>query len=254
MDWCCIAAVNDEEILAENLCTSPAIRSDPKRLTVLMDQESATIAYNAGLDKTTARYCVFAHQDVYLPKGWTDQLASQIEMLNRIDSTWAVAGLFGVSESGAHVGRVWSTGIGQELGGPFERPIAVQSLDELLIILDRERGLRFDPKLPGFHLYGTEIVQQARAVSLGAYVVHAPVVHNSQRVKTLHGPFMRAYYYVSRKWEKHLPIITPVTKITPLGLKARWLAIKISAKTFRKGKAAPYKRDPKLISAEIGYE
>lgn len=254
MDWCCIAAVNDETILSQNLCASPSLRTEPERLTVLRNQPSASIAYNAGIDKTTARYCVFAHQDVYLPNGWIDRLATTITSLDRIDRNWAVAGLFGVSESGAHVGRVWSTGIGKELGKAFERPIAVQSIDELLIVLDRSKGLRFDQALPGFHMYGTDIVQQARATGFGSYVIHAPVVHNSQSVRTLHGPFMRAHDYVSKKWKARLPIKTPVTTITPLGLKARWQAVKLSLKTAQKGKIKPQKRDPVIISTQLGYE
>ncbi|SHL65858.1 Glycosyltransferase like family protein [Roseovarius marisflavi] len=255
MDWCCIAAVNDEAILSENLCTSPALRSDPERLTVLMDQKSATIAYNAGLERTTARYCVFAHQDVYLPDGWVERLAEEIASLDRMDSNWAVAGLFGVSiENGEHVGRVWSSGIGKELGNSFELPIAVQSIDELLIILDRSKGLCFDEKLPGFHLYGTDIIQEARAAGFGTYVIHAPVVHNSQRVKTLQGPFLHAHDYLSRKWRANLPIVTPVTKITYSGLKARWLALKLTIRRRREKVGQRPRYDPMVIAKKLGYE
>ncbi len=252
MDWCCIAAVNNETILSRNLYASSSISSEPERLTILKGQPSASIAYNAGLEQTTARYCVFAHQDVYLPNGWIDHLATEIASLESIDNNWAVAGLFGVSERGIHVGRVWSTGIGKELGKSFKRPIPVQSIDELIIIIDRNKGLKFDPKLPGFHLYGTDIVQQALAAGLGAYVIHAPVIHNSQRVRTLNGPFLRSHDYLSKKWKTRLPIRTPVTIITPLGIEARKLSIKISIKTiFRKTNKKNY--NPIEIAQEIGY-
>ena len=39
----------------------------------------------------------------------------------------------------------------------------MQSFDELLIVLRRDSGLRFDEGLPGWHMYGTDIVQTARA-------------------------------------------------------------------------------------------
>ncbi len=70
LEWCCIAAVNDDDILASNLALSPAIASYPARLITLRDQPSASRAYNQGLQMAKARIYILVHQDVYLPKGW----------------------------------------------------------------------------------------------------------------------------------------------------------------------------------------
>lgn len=259
MEWCCIAAVNDETVLRANLAASPALLAQPQRLTVLRDQSSASVAYNAGLDATAARICVFAHQDVYLPLGWDENLAKHVARLDRLDSGWAVAGLFGIDRNGIHVGRVWSTGIGREIGAPFSDPIPVQSLDELVIVLNRDSGLRFDPDLPSFHLYATDIVQIALSAGKGAYVVDAPVVHNSVPTPGLRGGYMLAYDYMRHKWRARLPIVTPVTRITRLGWHVRWQDLRTFRLNYRRAKrirlASRLPRpDAKTIARRLGYE
>lgn len=259
MEWCCIAAVNDSSVLAQNLGASPIFSSDPTRLSIIRNQPSSSLAYNEGLDQTQARICVFAHQDVYLPLGWEEVLAERIEELDRFDPNWAVAGLYGIDRDGAHVGRVWDGSLGRELGGSFEQPIGVQSLDELLIILDRDKALRFDTSLPSFHLYGADVVQTARSRGHGAFVIHAPVVHNSLPVAGLHGGFMHAYDYMRRKWRHSLPIITPVTRVTRSGLAARWKDFRRYQVNFPNRKKIHAARgsdraNPQAIARTLGYE
>lgn len=260
LEWYCIAAVNDDDILAGNLALSPAIAQNPARLITLRDQPSASRAYNEGLKMAEARIYILVHQDVYLPSGWEDRLQHQISWLDEHDPSWAVAGIYGVGVDGRHAGRVWSSGIGKELGVPLVAPVQVQSLDELLIVLKGSCGLRFDNQLPSFHLYGTDIVQSAISAGHSAYVIDAPVVHNSRSVRTLKGGYMEAYNYMRLKWRARLPIITPVTSITRFGFKARWKAIK--KRYLRKFLQPSYEPrtsedpsdDPILIARHLGYE
>lgn len=259
MSWCCIAAVNDTAVLEANLAASPVLRADPARLVTLRDQPSASIAYNAGLDQTSARICVFAHQDVYLPRGWEDRLADIVTGLDQLDQNWAVAGLFGKDREGAPVGRVWSTGLGREIGAPFDEPIPVQSLDELVIVLNRDSRLRFDPELPSFHLYATDIVQMALSSGKGAYVVDAPVVHNSVPTPGLRGGYMQAYDYMRKKWRNRLPIVASVTRITRLGWYLRLQDIRMfrlkpkRTKQIRLAARLP-RPDAQAIARKLGYE
>ncbi|MGI3212817.1 hypothetical protein ACROSR_17095 [Roseovarius tibetensis] len=259
MDWCCIAVVNDMAVLEANLAVSPALVADSERLILLRNQSSASIAYNAGLDATTARICVFAHQDIYLPKGWEGRLAEQVAQLDRFHPDWAVAGLFGVDCDNVHVGRVWDGGLDKELGRSFERPVDIQSIDELIIILNRDKKIRFDCSLPSFHLYGTDIVQTALSAGYGAFVIHAPVIHNSVLVAGLHGGFMRAYDYMRNKWWSYLPITTPVTRITRSGIAARLKDLRRYQLNFRNRKRIDTARmaerpDPQRIARKLGYE
>ncbi len=256
-DWCVIAAVNDEDVLATNLAASPMLLENPERLITLRDYLTAGSAYNAGIARTTARICIFVHQDVYLPAGWDTRLASRIAELDALDPTWAVAGPFGINADGDHCGRVWTTGLGREIGTSPTAPIPAQSFDELLLILNRDSRLEFDPDLPSFHLYGTDIAQIALAAEKGVYVIDAPVVHNSRPVVTLKGGFEDALTYLRRKWRRRLPIRTPVTYVTRFGTKH--LIQRMRMRDWPKSKKASprpdvSKRNPEEIAKHLGYE
>lgn len=256
-DWCVIAAVNDEAVLADNLATSPMLRDHPERLVTQRNFRTAGAAYNAGLAQTTARICIFAHQDVYLPAGWDERLMARIAELDALDQNWAVTGPFGISADGMHCGRVWATGLGREIGTSPAAPIPAQSFDELVIILDRESRLQFDADLPSFHLYGTDIAQTALAAGKSTYVIDAPVVHNSRPVITLKGGFEDALNYLRRKWRARLPIRTSVTHVTRFGLK--YLMQRIRMRDWPKSRKANQRpavsvRSAPEIARELGYE
>lgn len=265
-DWCCVAAVNRSDILAENLAASPVFLENPGILQVERGWSTAGGAYNSGKRDTGAEIVVFAHQDVYLPRGWDALLAQRIRQLDTLDPNWAVAGVMGIGPGGVHSGHVWSTGLGRELGASFGAPIATTSLDEVLLILKRSSGLSFDPDLPSFHLYGTDIVQMALQAGLGAYVIHAPVIHNSRPVQTLSGGFTEAYHYMQKKWSFALPIQTLVTEIAetdaPLQRTENQLQTRRFLKRVRRvwatarfGRGGVAGRpSPASIASKLGYE
>jgi hypothetical protein len=109
---------------------------------------------------------------------------------------------------------VWCCGQGRELCGQLPLPVEAQSLDELVLILRASAQLRFDPSVNGYHLYGTDIVQTARAAGHSALIVSLPVVHNSARLWHLDRSFWAAYSRLRRKWWSALPLRTPCTQIT----------------------------------------
>ena len=97
-------------------------------------------------------------------------------------------------------------------------PVPVQAFDELLIVLNRNAGLRIDETLPGWHLYGTDIVQTARTTGFGAYAGALPCIHNDRYHEALGTDFDEAYRFMQRKWAGALPLRTPITKISRSGL------------------------------------
>ncbi len=209
-DFTLIAAVNDDDILSQCLARSPDVVSGRLKLTAIRGARNMAEAYNAGLAQTGGRIALFAHQDVYLPKGWLDLAQAKLAELTAHAPGWMVAGPYGVRSDGQHAGLVWDAGLESELGEPGFGFAPVASLDELLLIARREDGFGFDPALPHFHLYGTDIVQTCLAAGRGAFAVELPVVHNSQRVATLSGGYTRAYRYTRDKWRARLPIRTTV--------------------------------------------
>ena len=90
--------------------------------------------------------------------------------------------------------------------GP-ELPARVATLDELLLVVRRDSGLRFDPAL-GFHLYGADICLQARERGLAVVALAAPCHHNSRSVGLPEAFFASAEVF-ARKWSHRLPVATP---------------------------------------------
>ncbi|WP_157052038.1 glycosyltransferase [Qipengyuania citrea] len=253
-----VAAVNDDEVLERNLYRSPCIHPGINLLE-MRGFSSASTAYNKGMDKKGAKIYVFVHQDVYLPASWSKNLSRAIAELEQRDPDWAVLGVAGIDNFGAFVGRVWSTGLQVELGSDRDLPARVRSVDELLIVIRTHPGLRFDQNLPGFHLYGTDIVQTAHSLGLGAHVVHAPVIHNSRPVRSLLGAYEDAYRYMADKWASALPIVTPCAVLaarpysiyrTELSLRKRWLVKQLLIR-FGKNRECI---DPVKLSKQLEYE
>ena len=250
-----VAAVNDRAILQANLAASPLLKKGDIGLIVEQGHKSAGAAYNAGMGRANADIVIFAHQDVYLPLGWERHLLGGIEKLKSRGCKWGVLGVYGIERTGEYAGRVWSSGLGRELGKHFDEPQEVVSIDELVIILLRASQVFFDMELPGFHLYGTDIVQTAVGRGLGAYVIHAPVIHNSKPVISLGKSYWLAYRYTQKKWARALPIPTCIMPITPTNWQRWRYKISIIREKIRRAKQKTGRYDnPKEIAQRLGYE
>ncbi|MDQ2066243.1 hypothetical protein Q9295_07655 [Xinfangfangia sp. CPCC 101601] len=209
-------ASHSDAILSRNLALSPCLASIP--LHVERNAPSAATAYNRALDATDAEVVIFAHHDVYLPQGWDQLLAARLAELEAIDPNWALYGSYGVGLDAANIGPVWSTSLGQIVGRVPLAPVEVQSYDELLIVLRRSSGLRFDEALEGWHFYGTDIVTQARTRGLKAWAGALPCIHNDGFHENLGPDYAASYQAMRRKWRDQLPLRSPIVKISRSGL------------------------------------
>ncbi len=217
--WSLVVAANNEQVLRNTLLASPGIDG---RCQVIVERDASCAgrAYNRGLDNAKSDIVVFAHQDVFLPANWFAQLQMSIDALKKARIEWGVLGVFGATEEAqpALRGFCYSTGLQRVLGEPFTAPIPAQSLDELVLVVRRSSGLRFDDHLPGFHLYGTDICLRSRAAGLKSFIVPAFCIHNSNGIVRLPREFWDAYLYLRRRWRNQLPIVTCCTKITKLAV------------------------------------
>jgi len=238
-------------VLQENLLRSAIIRDPSTRCHLQRRFPSAGSAYNAALATCLNDFVVLVHQDVYIPEIWAHDVVRQINLLDRVDPTWAVLGIYGATSLGTNVGYVWSSGINKLLGEPFDTPIPVESIDELLIVLRRSTGLQFDEDLPGFHLHGTDIVQTARAQGRGAYAVCAPVVHNSRPILYLDDSYFKAHRYLARKWKTKLPIHNCILPISGCWFTYQKMRGRQVLNRIRYGNVDREKLDRNYDSAEI---
>lgn len=254
MEFEIVTAVNDENILNRNLRQSPLVQGGNVKLHVEKGYPSASQAYIAGLGKCSKDIVVFAHQDVYIPSGWEKLLKEAIQKIDSIGQNWGVLGVFGVDSDGSYCGRVWSSGLGKELNYSASYPHEIVAVDELLIVLNRNACFSFDGKLPAYHLYGTDIVQEAKKNGYCSYVFYGPVVHNSRPVRSLDKTYGDAYKYMARKWREILPMKTCIVPVTKYGLPLWKYRIKKIIKSVRVKKQVQRIQDPKSISKFLGYE
>jgi Glycosyltransferase like family len=203
----------DPAIFERNFAPSACLEGiQPNRVIVQQGFPSAAAAYNAAIEESKTNLIVFSHQDVYFPANWLETLGRSLKSLDRTDPNWGVLGCSGVNIRGQWAAYLYSTGLGI-IGRPFDRPIEIDTLDEFILILRKSSGLRFDPSLPHFHFYGTDICMTARKAGKKCYAIPAFSIHN-----TSYGPlsdnFFRCYWPVREKWKESLPIQTTCIRIT----------------------------------------
>lgn len=248
------AAVNDRAVLANCLERSPDIVSGRARLRTYEGFSTAGAAYERALAEAAGPYLVLAHQDVYLPAGFAKRLAEQMAQVARIDPNWAAAGVIGIDATGAVRGQTWSSGLGKLVGAKVEAPVAVETLDEVLLVVRRDCGVHFDLDLPSFHLYAADFVQTAKMGGLSCYAADLPIVHHSRPVVELSGGYRKAYIYMQRKWRRSLPLPNLVCVIdrSPLPLLRRDLSMRLRARG--KTERSEPTGDPVLIARQLGLE
>lgn len=251
-----IAAVNKPEVLSANLAKSPMVTEGDVPLIVETGHPRPGLAYNAGMDRSDkADILIFAHQDVYLPPNWESQLRKAIAYLNEHHPNWAVLGPTGrMVGSNEHVGRVWSRGIYREIGRVLDRPVEATALDEMVLVLRRNTGLRFDPDLPTYHLYAADIILTAQTQGFSSYIFHGPSVHNSEPVMQLDKTYRRSYRYMVNKWRDILPVPTCIVRVTRFGLPLWKLWIRLKLYQLRTKDLVREVHDGPTWSKKLGYE
>jgi hypothetical protein len=203
----------DPSVFQNNFAASPVLDLlAADRVIVQEGFTSASLGYNDAIEKAKTDLIVFSHQDVYYPREWLADLQKALSSLEKSDPNWGVLGCWGNNNRGFYGGYVHSVGLGL-IGKPFEVPIEIDTLDEYVLILRKSSGLRFDPALPHFHFYGTDICMTARDRGKKSYVFSAFSVHNTS-IGPLAPDFFRCYWPIRKKWAKYLPIQTSCIRIT----------------------------------------
>ncbi len=223
-----IVAVNDREVLKSTLLASPDL-SRGLELVLEEGAKSAATAYNRGMQRAHGDVLVFLHQDVFLPAGWFESVNRSILQIEATGEPWALLGVFGMGLDGRGRGHLYSTGLKRLVGAPLEAPAPVQTLDEVVLILRRNTGLRFDGALPGFHLYGADICLTARERGWSCFAIDSFCLHNTNGIRLLPPPYWQAYAFMRKKWRHVLPVATTCMPLTRWGGAALWYRVKALA-------------------------
>jgi hypothetical protein len=199
-----IIASHNEGILTDNVMTSPIVKVYP--VQVMRGYINVPQAYNEAqwADKT-----IFVHHDVVMPPGFEAQILLAIDSL---PDTWAVCGVAGVRYTTGKITFGYIEDRGRKWGKRIDKPVPVQTLDELLLIVNRKHGLVFDTRFPQ-DFYGADICMQAHARKLGVYCIPGFVKHNSTRKVGERTPsFYESEEKFKLKW-KERPIATTCSVI-----------------------------------------
>jgi hypothetical protein len=209
-----VVAMNNREVFENNFLASACLRGAHAHEVVVQERfMSAPKAYNEALERSSNDLIVFCHQDIYFPDGWLEDLRRALDYLAIHDPDWGVLGCSGMTVDRHHWRYLYSSGLGVS-GAPLEHPKPVQTLDEIVLILRKSSGLRFDEQLPHFHLYGTDICLQASRRGMKSYVVSAFCIHNTHQALVLPTEFYECCNHIRRVWSDCLPIQTTCVRIT----------------------------------------
>jgi hypothetical protein len=212
-----VACTSDDEILRNNLMASPCIAEpgSPHQVIQVREGHQVGAKLNFGLEQARNEWVVCIHQDVWLPPGWDVRLTQEIHEAERRFGPIGLARVYGVGDVIARPDPTqplasertgWVVDRGRLLRDGPELPARVATLDELLLVVRRDSGLRFDPAL-GFHLYGADICLQARERGLAVVALGAHCHHNSRHVGLWDG-FHESAAVFARKWSHRLPVAT----------------------------------------------
>lgn len=258
--YVCARSAIDAPTLERDLARSPAIETNSVPLTVLWNQGSASLAFATAIKNATADFLIFTHCDVYFPKRWFERLAWEVDRLTRIDPQWAVAGFSSLTAAGELVGRIWDCSLEPYTGGVFGKalhePVPIVSTDEMTFVIRRDSAVTFDPDLPEFHLYATDVILAAEREGKLSYGLDMPLLHNAKAQLEIGADYRRAYRYMARKWRDRLPVPTtcgPLTS-TPFVIPLRRLRIRYKAMFRRSTYSIHRNPDPSAKSQELGLD
>lgn len=171
---------------------------------------TASIAGNLGIDISKNRYVMYIHQDIEFMDNAGYQIAN---LINSMDETRIIAGAAGVSikyndinewgycDYNNKVGVVYDENENVVWNG-VESIEIVQSLDEILLIIDKNSGLRFDIALDGFHLYGLDVCLQARAANYEVAATKIDIKHYGKYSSSIYRDhnFISKLIKLHKKW------------------------------------------------------
>jgi hypothetical protein len=121
---------------------------------------------------------ILSHQDMFYRNGWLDLVKEKIAEL---PESWIVAGIIGKDMEGKICGKFHDMRIPLLFSTSHNFPEPASCFDECCIIVNLKKGFRFDEAMPGFDLYGTLCVLQAKEMGGTAWMIDAFAEHYCMR-------------------------------------------------------------------------
>ena len=211
-----VCVFNDVEVrrdcLDRSIATHLASAPDTEYLPVDNTDHafsSAGAALNHGARQAQHAVVVFVHQDVYL-----HSLVALEEAAGRLadDPSVGILGAVGVAADGEVVGRLRDRVV--MLGRPVSMPTTVDTLDEVLFMIARERVLASPLSEHvdlSWHAYAAEYSLRARAEGRRAVALDLCLTHNSMTINLAR--LDEAHGAVGAMYADQLPVQTTCGRI-----------------------------------------
>jgi hypothetical protein len=180
-----VCVYNNERLLADFLLDSLHRQTVHYELITIDNTEkqftSAAQALNCGGRKARGNYIMFVHQDIRLCSNeWLNDAETMLDSLPNL----GVAGIAGRRGGGCILANLTNgtppTAAGTQIGA---EPVAVQTLDECLVIVPRGvfNVLQFDEiTCDGWHLYAVEYCVSSTLLGFALYVLPFYTYHASE--------------------------------------------------------------------------
>lgn len=133
-------------------------------------------AINLAIKNSDALYIIVCHQDILFKFDDCDYLIEKIEEVNKLDPNWAVLGNAGRNNKGEYFINITDPNGRQKIG---KFPNEVMSLDENFLVINARASIGCSNNLNGFHLYGTDLCQNANYLGYSCYVIDFHLYHKS---------------------------------------------------------------------------
>ncbi len=133
--------------------------------------------YNRFLIDAQGEFIVFCHQDILFEFDNRSVLEERMEALSQFNSKWAILGNAGKMHTGQSVVRISDPRASDLRRGDF--PSQVMSVDENFMVIKRQANVACSSQLSGFHLYATDLCQNADYLGYECFVIDFHLRHKS---------------------------------------------------------------------------
>lgn len=133
-------------------------------------------AVNHGIAEAKHDLICVVHEDVLLLPSWQSMLEQSLDLLERHDPNWGLAGAVGWIDEGSLIGH-WSDPhdcVDTLQGKPF---VEIVRPDEQLMLFRRSCGVALDSNLPSIHNIGLDLATTAAMANRKTYAINAPTIH-----------------------------------------------------------------------------
>lgn len=133
-------------------------------------------AVNHGIAEARHDLVCVVHEDVLLLPGWQSMLEQSLDLLERHNPNWGLAGAVGWIDDGSLIGH-WSDPhayVDLLQGRPF---VEIVRPDEQLMLFRRSSGIALDSDLPSIHNIGLDLAATAAVANHKTYAINAPTIH-----------------------------------------------------------------------------